>query len=490
MASSLNQIEHLIVVMLENRSFDNLLGFLYANVNNQPPLNLPVQNPATFDGLLPQNVSQVFWNPTNRGFFTTQEPPIKAFASSPTTGGSPFLVPDPDPNEAFLNFNFQIFGTQVPVELQLPTMLGFYVDFLDAKGSSSSVAKHIMESYSPTQVPVLSDLAKQFAVCDAWFGSVPAQTWPNRGFLHTGTSRGEVTNGDTLAYDTQTIFEVLEDQGISWTVFNDSVLMSLTRLQYPRLLGQSDSHFLDFDDFKHQASTGTLPAYSFIEPSFVFSPNDQHPPHDVSDGERFLFDIWNAVSTSPKWEKTLLVITYDEHGGCYDHAPPPWGATIPDSASNPGEQGFRFNRFGVRVPTVVVSPFIEAGTVFRTPTLVPYDHTSILATLRDWQSISVAAMLKSKRVASAPTLEQLLTRSTPRSAVPTISKPHHVFFAQAVSTEPNEALNELQKSMLLAAETRYQKRPLKIAEMMDLFQRVNTKRAFQIYFEERNLVKK
>lgn len=489
MASALNQIQHIIVVMMENRSFDNLLGFLYASNNNQPPLNLPAQMPTTFDGLLPQNVSSNFWNPSNRRFFTHNDPPVQAFASSPTTGNARFQVPDPDPNEAFLNFNFQIFGTQHPAELQPASMLGFYVDYLDAKDSSPIVAPHIMESYDQSQVPVLSTLAKQFAVCDAWFASVPAQTWPNRGFVHTGTSRGEVTNGDVVAYNTKTIYEVLGQRGISWAIFNDSSLPSLTRLQYPRLVAQSGSHFLGLNAFKQQAAAGTLPAYSFVEPSFVFSPNDQHPPNDVTDGENFLFDVWTAISTSPKWNQSLLIITYDEHGGCYDHAPPPWGATIPDSFSDPGEQGFRFNRFGVRVPTVVVSPYIEPGTVFRSPTAVPYDHTSILATIRDWKQIPSADMLASLRIAAAPTLEQLLTRTTPRAVVPAIAKPHHVFMALAPGAEHNEPLNELQKSMLLAVEAEQQKHPLKVAEVVDLLQRVNTKGAFLEYFKQHNLMK-
>jgi phospholipase C len=124
------------------------------------------------------------------------------------------------------------------------------------------------------------------------------------------------------------------------------------------------------------------------------------------------------VSTGANWAQTLLVITYDEHGGCYDHVPPPWGAIVPDTASFPGAQGFRFNRFGVRVPAVVVSPLIEPGTVFRSPTGIPFDHTSILATLRDWLSIPASAMLPSQRIKAAPTLEFLLTRDQPRDSLP------------------------------------------------------------------------
>ena len=126
------------------------------------------------------------------------------------------------------------------------------------------------------------------------------------------------------------------------------------------------------------------------------SPDDEHPPHDVCRGEKFLESIYSAVVNGKNWEQTLLVITFDEHGGCPDHMPPPWGAVAPDPQSDPGEAGFRFDRFGVRVPAILVSPWVHAGTVFRSTTIVPYDHTSILATLRDWLSIPQELMLPSK----------------------------------------------------------------------------------------------
>ena len=318
-------IEHVVVVMMENRSFDNMLGFLYADQGNVPPLNLPTLSPTAFDGLLPCDISDAFWNPANPDFFSTPGTAAqKVFASSGTTGPEPFTVPNPDPNELFSNFNFQIFGTQTPAENQQPTMLGFLVDYLTATGSGLDTAQCIMQSYSPSQVPVLSQLATSYAVCDRWFGSVPAQTWPNRGFIHTGTSLGQVTNAGPYAYNTETIYEVLQKTGNSWGIYKDTVVPSLTKLMYPRL-GLYPSHFHQFEQFEIDAKNGTLPCYSFVEPSFAIEPNDQHSPHNVTDGERFLADVWEAVSTGANWLQTLLVITYDEHGGCYDHVQPPWG---------------------------------------------------------------------------------------------------------------------------------------------------------------------
>lgn len=127
-----------------------------------------------------------------------------------------------------------------------------------------------------------------------------------------------------------------------------------------------------------RCDAGTLETYSFIEPNFLTGPNDYHPPHNVRKGEQFLSRIWNAVCNSPSWNETLLIITFDEYGGTYDWVLPPTGAKTPDNASNPGQNVFHFDRFGVQVPTILVSPWVEAGTVFRSNTNTPLDHTSIL----------------------------------------------------------------------------------------------------------------
>ena len=226
-----------------------------------------------------------------------------------------------------------------------------------------------------------------------------------------------------------TIFNVLEElnytpwgEVVTWGIYNDTILPSLTRLQLPRLWDPVlDGHFHFFETFKQQALDGTLPTYSFIEPSFTIDPNDEHPPHDVRLGEQFIHDVYQAASSGKEWEQTLLLITYDEHGGCYDHVPPPWNATPPDPESNPGEAGFSFNRFGVRVPALLISPYIEAGTVFRSTTDVPYDHTSILATICNWLNIPGDKMLPSARIKAAPKFGNVLTRATPRPDRPTVT---------------------------------------------------------------------
>jgi phospholipase C len=158
------------------------------------------------------------------------------------------------------------------------------------------------------------------------------------------------------------------------------------------------------------AKGGTLPAFTFLEPSWSSTGNSQHPNYDVALGEQLIHDVYETLREGPGWPQTLLVITYDEHGGCYDHVPPPYGATPPDVDA--GEFGFDFTRFGVRVPTVLVSPLIAPGTVYRVPAgSTPLDHTSVLKTVEQrWGLPALTA-----RDAAAPGFGDVLTLAAPRT---------------------------------------------------------------------------
>jgi phospholipase C len=443
----LPQIDHIIVVMLENRSLDNLCGWLYSGAT--PGHFIPQGSNPSFDG-----VNAGLWNPSNSSYFQGQAPE-KVFV---VEGASSTTVPNPDPEEAFDHITYQLYGPQGPAPDPRWPMQGFLVDY-ESVGSSSP--DQLMQCYAPAQVPVLSALARNFAISDRWFCSTPNQTWPNRCFVHAGTANGNVNNGEIpnpFDWNVLSIFNVLESMGASWIVFSDTVVTpSLTRAMFPKLWDPFlDGHFQGFPAFQYACSNGSIPSYSFIEPSFLDDPNDEHPPHDVTAGEEFLHAIWEAVSQSPRWSKILLVITYDEHGGCYDHVLPPTNAVSPDQASNPGAEGFHFDRFGVRVPTILVSPYIEPGTVFRagvSDSGTPYDHTSILATIRDWLAISESLMLPSKRIAAAPHLGQVLTRTTPRPDLPTIASP--ATRSRHVQLAMSQPINDLQRSLLTASAIRF-----------------------------------
>jgi phospholipase C len=197
-----------------------------------------------------------------------------------------------------------------------------------------------------------------------------------------------------------------------------------------------------FGEFLADAHCGALTEYSFIEPQFypylgVFgNPNDQHPPHNVLEGEKLIAQVYNAVRSSPCWKNSLLIITYDEHGGCYDHAPPPH-AVPPD---NNGSNGFYFDRYGVRVPAVIISPYIAPGSIVRSAPHgiafeappYPFDHTSIIKTLRELFSLGPSL---TRRDDAAPSLLPCLTPAPTNDGLPCID-----FVKPEVSREANRAL--------------------------------------------------
>lgn len=446
MPKILPQIQNIVVVMFENRSIDNLCGWLYSDPAQQPSLYLPAGSRTSYDGL-----SDTLWNPSNASYFTGQ-PPAKVPIHRGTTN---FKVPNPNAHETFDHVNYQCFGPQAPCPNPQWPMQGFVIDYATTKPSDVT---QMMQSYTPDQLPVLSTLARSYAISDAWFCSVPSETVPNRAFLHSGTSNGEVVNGelggdvpDPVDFDAPTIFNALSDKGLGWNVYSDAILApSLTRTFAPRLWdARYDNHFHSFDTFLSDCAGNSLPQYSFVEPRFLLEPNDQHPPHDVSAGEQFLYKIWQAVSESPAWNHILLVIMYDEHGGCYDHVLPPFGAVAPDARSNPGKENFKFDRLGIRVPVIVVSPYIQAGTVFRSDTSTPYDHTSILKTLQEWLTPD-SVLLTGDRIAAAPTLSQVLTLNVPRVDKPTIAPPSMPLVEALLNLPPNM----LQKSLIAGAARR------------------------------------
>jgi|GEM_PF-2024797 len=401
-------IKHVVVLMLENRSTDNLIGWLYDD-NCKPRHFLPEGSPDSYNGLAGTDYA----NPLDLNDPSTA---VKA-----TKGVENLRVPNPDPNENFKYMNRQLFGLDIdlktkgwlPPEGTTPGMIGFLDDYTKAKCSNDKIAPQIMGTYTNEDLSVLSNLAKSYAVSDNYHASCPTQTWPNRAFMHAGTSLGRVNNFPYQPYDAPTIFNAFEECHHSWNVYKSSeIIPSLTRIQMVQLWDPSlDEHFQHISKFIQDCKTGDLPAYSFLEPSFVIEKGadatSEHPPANVCAGEHYLQTIWQAISNSPAFDETLFIINFDEHGGCPDHVPPNWTAKSPGLDSSPGDLDFYFNRYGVRVPAIFVSPHINEKTVFRaskdpwSEQSVPYDHTSILAMLLDWKGID-RSKLQSDRVHCAP----------------------------------------------------------------------------------------
>ena len=396
---SLDTIQHVVVLMLENRSFDHMLGFLYADRGNRSPTGQP------FEGLTGEEYNT-----------DAQGNPVYVFRIKPTDQNA-YFMPGADPGEGYAATNVQLFGSpSAPAAGTAPANGGFVSDYAYTLGWEArekwsilpgTAPNDIMGVFPPEMLPVLSGLARGYAVCDHWYASAPTETMPNRAFACAATSQGHMDD-KTKTFTCPSIFGLLSQHGVDWAIYGYDT-PPLTRHNFPDTTQADETHFGLFADFQAAAQAGTLPAFSFLEPSWSAKGNSQHPNYDVALGEQLIYDVYRAVSGGKHWAQTLLIITYDEHGGCYDHVAPPSGAVPPDNSA--GEYGFDFTRFGLRVPTVLVSPLIEAGTVFRAPDGgAPLDHTSILKTVEQrWGLPALTA-----RDAAAPDVGAVLTRAAPR----------------------------------------------------------------------------
>jgi phospholipase C len=403
--NGLSSVEHIVLLMLENRSFDHMLGFLYTDAGNVSPAGHP------FEGLTGTES-----NPAAAG-----GQPVTVFRIEPSTPNA-YFMPGADPGEGYMATNDQLFGRNAgPASpSQPPAMQGFVQNYAytlrwetNEKWPivAGTTAGDIMGCFTPAALPVLSGLARGYAICDHWYASVPTETLPNRAFACAATSQGHMDD-KTRTFTSPSVFGQLAAHNLSWAIYGYHAA-PLTKSTFTDISGADASHFGKFADFTAAAAAGTLPAFAFLEPGWGTAGNSQHPNYDVALGEQLIHDVYEAVRTGPGWAQTLLVITYDEHGGCYDHVPPPAGAVPPDSSA--GEFGFGFDRFGVRVPAVLVSPLIEAGTVYRAPAGgPPLDHTSLLKTIQQrWNLPSLTA-----RDAAAPGFGDVLTLAAPRTDDP------------------------------------------------------------------------
>ncbi|MES2797141.1 MAG: alkaline phosphatase family protein [Bacteroidota bacterium] len=478
-----NKFEHVVVLMMENRSFDNLLGNLYHPQDLKPGQQ--------FAGL---KFGGPYYN-SIPDYIKDGHAGEKIFTYTDTDLSQPY----PDPGEEYPHINTQLYGElnpdnagrlayQMKKPYNLPNpipcpaaMDGFVKDYISnlqstfGGESTEKVAyeqyKVIMQCFENDQIPVLSTLAKEFAVFDHWFCSVPSQTWCNRSFWHAASSGGKVINpleeyGTCFlakifddftemeswvrnVWSIPTIFQRMNEQHISWNIYSHIAPLSLTTM-----VNGEFNHIKSFDSFQSDINNGSLPQYSFLEPQFLFVHNDEHPfseskkqlPATLKLGEKLILDVYNAVRTSEQYrDNTLLIITFDEHGGCFDHVSPPCVATPPVPRS--GQMGFPFNRPGIRVPMVMISSWIQPQTIVNEE----FEHTSFFRGISEkWNLGTLSARDASVKAFTASNVFSTQKRSKPWPEI--LLKPEDLQAIAAVQEfdKDDDKPNHLQYAMLNA----------------------------------------
>jgi phospholipase C len=371
---STDRIAHVVVLMMENRSFDHLLGFAGILGVDAPPS------------------TPLFTEKRGTPEFKDDEMHRAAPSDKPGANYIGDLFVDPD-------HSFEAVRNQLTVN---GLNQGFLYSYAHQVGTHLPSALKIMQCLPQGKLRSLEQLAREFTLCTRWFSSLPWPTIPNRMFAHLGTANGnvkmELTPYTFGGYSGNSIYGLLQDAATSkaepyriYCVGGSSLSMVI-----PDVLNNLDGSIASFDDFLQDVTVkngkDTLPQYSFIEPNYsdyfnadkyrqVFA-SDQHPDHDLRPGDHLIADVYDAIRNSPRWDDTVLLLTYDEHGGLFDHVPP--GSTVsPDGipaaiGDDDHPDHYHFDTLGVRVPAIVVSKYSP-----RAIDTTVYDHTSIPKTVLD-----------------------------------------------------------------------------------------------------------
>ena len=434
------RIKHVVVLMLENRSFDQIFGFR-----------------AGVEGLSGDE-------------FNLLNPAAPAAGGNPRIGvgqDAPFRInlgQGPDHNLAAVNL--QLFGHEAnPAAGETPRNNGFAASYqkeLLRFTTSPTVTDVgvVMQSFSAGSLPAIEALADNFCLFDHWFCEVPSSTDPNRLYMHAATSIGNARNVFKTQFpDTRTIYNSIEDAGLTWATYDFD--LNEVRTQFPGT-HTNPNNFRRFDPrFADDVNGNNLPNYSFIFPRFFNNSgaqSDQHAPRDLRPGDQLIAQIYNTLrSKTDLWNETAFIVTYDENGGFFDHVPPPSnGVANPDGINAEPVQSahlftpaFDFKRLGPRVPALLASPWVKKGTVVSDR----FQHTSVLATLK---KIFGLADFLTERDAQANTFEHLFEElAEPRTDTPeqlpevSIEPAPQVLEAVAPSDPGDLPLDDIQQEMLL-----------------------------------------
>lgn len=443
----------MFVLILENRSFDHMLGF-----SGITGTDATSGRPTSINGLSGNSLLQLAesWQRNSVGGIVVRQggkwpppPPISVRAllassiantfngqSYSAVQSAEYAMPvDPshefcrDPaNNIPVGVLEQLCGSAAvyPFGGEYPPILNSGFTFSYAASGGLSNPGEIMKCFAPSQLPVLNELAKEFVVCDNWHAALPGPTWPNRFFVHAASSGGldhspsleETVMWDSIdgfGFPNGTIFDRMNASGVKWRLYAGDNFPVVAALK-----GINITDINDYQDFAPDVAKSGYPAsYTFIEPSYGHLWLDfkcgtsQHPLDDVTRGESLIKATYEAVRNSPLWGSSLIIISWDEHGGFYDHVPPPAavapGDTVPGARYN--RYGFTFQQYGPRVPSLVISPLIPRNLIDHRV----YDHASIPATLEACFGLNPLT----QRDTNAKNLMQLVSLSGPRSDAPT-----------------------------------------------------------------------
>jgi phospholipase C len=433
-------ITNVFVLMLENRSFDHMLGF-----SGIEGMDAETKQPTKIRGLS-GNETNICNGQTYR-------------VTQPASDPMPI-----DPGHEFLDVLKQLCGDGVSYPQGGPyppiNNSGFVADYADSpskadeEGNAPGNFGDILKCFSPDQLPVLNALAREFAVCDNWHASIPGPTWPNRlfacgassaGLDHSPTSSEMVTweTVDGFEFPHGSIFDALHKKFSvdGWRIYAGGFLSLAKALKGVNVLEVGSPQ-----DFFREIASPVYPfRYTFIEPNYGDAANNtykggnsQHPMDGVAPGEALIKQVYEAIRNSPHWDTSLLIITWDEHGGFYDHVEPPPAIRPGDTpvGGKLNQYHFAFDRYGVRVPAVVISPFIPANTIDHRL----YDHSSIPKSVETIFGLPALTA----RDAAANDVTPLLSLDAARTDAPTqLPEPAQITGPQvAAVTQPDKPVDK------------------------------------------------
>ena len=445
------KIQHVIVMMLENRSFDHMLGYYGMKID--------------------QRVDGLKGNECNYKDLSSNRP-----TKSPEDGGEEICVNDQakqhcayDPNHSFAATTERIFGCEWNKTEGTPCT---EMDATDGKNDMSGfVASAIREGkdginemsmWPPEQIPIMTTLAQEYALFDRFFASHPGSTYPNRQFVLSGTAHGMTDTGNQVpkgGFPQKTVLRSLEEVGLTWNMYyEDSLAWAIFLKDVQR--NSSKPFIKPMYEFYTDARRGSLANFIFLEPRIAPSknvcpahedktyglPNHQHPRASVLEGERWIKNVYESLRNGPNWNSTLLIVTYDEHGGFYDHVGPPQH-NVPNPDGIHTKEGFTYERLGIRIPTLAISPWIKKNVLVHDPPndqkpacTSEYELSSIPATLRKvFPRLDQTPL--TRRDGWAATFEHLLTdeyRSDTPTALPRLPITPHDEVERLLNMEIDE----------------------------------------------------